>query len=203
MERPVTRTAGLLGLFIALGCICSAWSVASQEEIPELPKNGSEVRVADPEEEKEDFVLLCSGLEAYGHELVTIGLRRSDMNGAVPCVPGDFDGNGYFDFAIWGRLRPDEPDSPGTRFFKILYFAEGNIIKSQQIETPGCDHLWLYLSKEEESEDGEPPTSPHDGLLQIGEGETVYYYIYDDERGILKRIEWPDPNDVGSEIEPQ
>ena len=184
-------------LLLALGGGLLPPIAASNVSETDLPKNGSDIRVIDPEEE-EDFVLLCAGLRKYGHELITIGLRDADLQSAIPCVPGDFDGNGYFDFAIWGPLRQPDPDLPGTRYFKVLYFAEGLILKSQQLETPECDHLWLFGARDEEGENGEP-INPHDGLLQLGEGETVYYYVYDDERGILKRIEWPetdpDPED--------
>ena len=201
VNRDPRRPTLLPCIGFALGLALPGWSPATARDEPEPPQNGSEIRVIDPEE-ADDFVLLCSGLEAYRNELTSIGLRVADLQRALPCVPGDFDGNGHFDFAVWGPRVPDDASLPGMRQFKVLYFHQGRILKSQQIETPGCDHLWLFEPKSETA-DGGAPLNPHDGLLQLGEGKTVYFYVYDDGLGILKRIEWPEPAGAGAVPESQ
>lgn len=46
----------------------------------------------------------CFGtLNKYNEELLEIGIKPEKLkNDTVQCTVGDFDGNGYLDFALWG-----------------------------------------------------------------------------------------------------
>ena len=134
----------------------------------------------------EERVFTCKGFERYSHELSVIGLKPAHLGGQIPCAPGDYDGNGHLDFAVWGDLyvRPNEEFE--TRRFKVLFFSGSQVLKSQQIETPGVDHLFLYKPTDSQEED-EAPVSPYDGLLQIDQDGVAYYFTYDPSVRILQR----------------
>lgn len=131
----------------------------------------------------------CRGLARYATSISDIGLSEKQLQVGQSCIWGDFDGNGSIDIAIWGALT-ESPGYVGTRIFKVLFFEEGQIIKSQIIENTNKDTLLLYPKTNKIGEFGEP-TTKLDGLVQWGEGDLTYIYLYDRSSGKLQRHEFP------------
>jgi hypothetical protein len=152
----------------------------------------SKVHVEEENWQKsEERVFSCTGLIHYAHELASIGLNESHLEVPIPCVPGDFDGNGYLDFAIWGDLYTRPGDDFKTRKFKTLFFEGPKIVKSQQIETPGADVLWLYRDTDSDTE-LDAPSSPYDGLMHFDQDGEANYFTYSSETKVLARYPSPD-----------
>ena len=88
------------------------------------------------------------------------------------CVVGDFDGNGFLDFAFQGHKRSDEEQIPTLR---VLFYRGSDIIRI--IDIPGFAFL-LYPATDSEGQFGEPKTD-FDGLTISGEGGTTSVYLFD------------------------
>lgn len=131
----------------------------------------------------------CQGLERYATNLSDIGITERQLQKPLSCIWGDFDGNGFLDFVIWGTLT-EHPGFVGIRKFKVLLFNAGRIIKSQIIENENKDTLLLYPKTRKTGEFGEPPTKL-DGLVQWGEGGPTYIYLYDQRSSKMQRHEFP------------
>ncbi len=129
-------------------------------------------------------------------DLKDIGLSEHDIEAdSVGCIMADFDGNGYYDFAFWGKFDAEafwgaEPDSNARyeleRRFKVIFFEKDRIISTQIIRNHARDHLLLYGPTDKEGEFGEPKTDLP-GLVQWGEGGTTYIYLYDPKTRQLER----------------
>lgn len=153
----------------------------------ELSTNTSKIKVLkNVIDNKKVLLSVCTGTNYYAKELKDIGLSRKELSSRVSCVVGDFDGNGYTDFAIWGRLYLREGDRNKTRKFKVLFFGKKGIIRLQQIENPERDHLWLYPPTNKQDK-YLSPVSRYPGLMQSGEGRMSYYYVYDKGTNRLKK----------------
>ncbi len=107
----------------------------------ELPRNKSSVQMKGTALSKTPGE--CTGLAHYTAAIFDIGLSEKQFKDPHACIWGDFDGNGFIDIAIWGALT-ESPGYVGTRKFKVLFFEEGRIIKSQIIENANKDTLLLY-----------------------------------------------------------
>ncbi len=84
---------------------------------------------------------ICVGTIDPNAELEEIGVTQSIIKTGTNCEPGDFDGNGYLDFAFW-EVGP----LPGTaRKFKIVFFEKARVIKTQTITDLNVDNLTSFV----------------------------------------------------------
>ena len=127
---------------------------------------------------------VCRGLNAQARALVDLRVSDAALREPGPCVLADFDGNGYIDVAVWGPLVDD------SRRFVVLLLAGPRVVGRQVIENAHRYHLWLAPPRRQLGEFGEP-VHAHPGLVQSGEGETTYYYVFDKASGKLRRHDLP------------
>jgi hypothetical protein len=142
----------------------------------------------------------CHGLlDTCLDKLLEIGISKARLMQKVQCAVGDFDGNGYLDFAIWGidTTRKYQYDIQWTdgKNYLVLFFEKSKIIRSIRIETtPGycLDH---YPPRMNIGLNGEP-ISKNDALWICGDTDGYYdiskgtVYIFDSNLGNFRTIEF-------------
>jgi len=136
----------------------------------------------------------CSGaLSQYETELLEIGITSKRLKeNVVQCTVGDFDGNGYLDFAFWGL---DKKEKHGTLWsdyenYFVVFFEKSNVINTIKIKTEKGLCLVHYPPQSEDGFNGEP-TSKNDSLWTWGTTDDGYddyskgvVYIYN--KGLRK-----------------
>ncbi len=87
---------------------------------------------------------------------------------------GDYDGNGFADFAFQGEKLVD-----GTHrnYLKVLFYEDKKVTREMLLQG---DFFFLYPATKEEGEFGEPP-SETDGLMIPGEGDNTHVFLFDSE----------------------
>jgi hypothetical protein len=161
-------------LFLILSMIfCSQNLLALQDSIDSKIKNesGLQYRTEGSRPRADDVVgaTFCNGiLESGIKELNQIGISSDDLKNEVYCTVGDFDGNGYLDFAIWG-IDKQRNKIPDYENYMVLFFYKRELIQSIYIksEFPGC-LLVYYAPRNKVGPNGEP-ISKNDALWLIGE----------------------------------
>lgn len=167
--------ASLFGLLSTLGL----WAGAA-----ELPKNVSSISYEQTAINDDRVVGTCSGLIDDAAGLTKMGISKAKLKQGVRCVVGDFDGNGYVDFAFAATRRHEELNGrrSHSQDFVIIYFFKKQILKNELIEHPrSTDGLALYPPRKKEGQNGGPPTKTP-GLVDWGEGARNIFYIYDPQR---------------------
>ncbi len=103
-----------------------------------------------------------------------IGFYDHDIIRGLSCIVGDYDGNGFADFAFQGEKSVD-----GIRntYLKVLFYEDKKLIR--EVLLLG-DLFFLYHATKEEGEFGEPP-SKTDGLTTGGEGDNTHVFLFDPE----------------------
>ncbi len=101
-----------------------------------------------------------------------IGFYDPDIIRGLSCIVGDFDGNGFADFAFQGEKLVD-----GThrRYLKVLFYEDKKVTREMLLQG---DFFFLYPATKEEGEFGEPP-SETDGLTIPGEGANTHVFLFD------------------------
>lgn len=116
--------------------------------------------------------------------LTEIGILDTDLIRGIRCIVGDFDGNGYVDFAFQGRTTSNNTAVPA---FKVLLYLQETIIFTEVIQ--GAD-VFLYPATDQVGEFGEPMTKT-DGLVIWGEGGNTIVYLFNPESGTFESREYP------------
>lgn len=183
-------------LVLALGVLVSPQlSAAHQENLNNGIKNESSLRYESANEPArfDDVVgaTVCSGTVSNPEELKKIALSEADLKEGVHCTVGDFDGNGYMDFALWGFNKRRK-----TRSYLVLFFEKDNLIKSALIESKYSGRLLVhYPPRKSVGKHGEPVSSL-DGLFEIGDtngydDETKgTVYLFDSKSGGFRKIKF-------------
>ena len=133
----------------------------------------------------------CTGTVSNPDDLKKISLSESDLEKGVPCTVGDFDGNGYADFALWGANKQRK-----TRSYLVLFFDRDKLIRSTVIESSHPGRLMVYYPPRKSIGKHGEPISSFDGLFEIGETKgyddetkgTVY--LFDSKSGNFRRIKF-------------
>lgn len=140
----------------------------------------------------------CSGSVEKSEELKRVGISTLKLSGflsffvgSVQCTVGDFDGNGYLDFALWGYNEQTKKNS-----YLVFFFEKSKLLRTILIESKKSGHLLVhYLPRKVAGKHGEP-VSAHDGLFEIGEtsgydDETKgIVYLFESQSGKFKEIEF-------------
>ncbi len=124
-------------------------------------------------------ITACQELQKYQSNSGNRGSIPADLKGESICIMADFDSNGFQDFVVWGHLEPGKQNSRGTRSFKVLYFDDTRILRTQTIKHDGYDHAAFWPRGK--GSEGACKISPQqrDGIVLPGEGGGSWYYIYD------------------------
>lgn len=118
----------------------------------------------------------CKGvLKNHPNSLTEIGITPEILEIDCNCTVGDFDGNGYLDFAFWGIDKSNPRNQSGLNNidyenYLVLFFKEENIIKTSYIKTEPGFPLVYYPKKQELGQNGEP-ISKNDALCIWGESD--------------------------------
>ena len=103
--------------------------------------------------------------------LKDIGISIYDIIRGISCIVGDFDGNGFADFAFAGKMEIDGIDKS---YLKVLFYEKGKM--SRSILLPG-DGYFLYRATKSIGIFGEP-ASKTDGLFcQVKGAPHKYFYM--------------------------
>ena len=119
---------------------------------------------------------ICSGTLNQEVDLREIDLSTELLQKGVECVAGDFDGNGFLDFALY---KP-APSSKDLRYAaaKVIFFDGAKIKQVSLLENPPTQ-LW---KSGEEGICFRSNTHP-DGLSQSGGGEYDRTALFDSQSG--------------------
>lgn len=142
----------------------------------------------------------CRGiLKKHPSNLTEIGISPQISTKDCNCTVGDFDGNGYLDFAFWG-IDKSNPIHNGLNNldyenYLILFFEKAEIVKTELIKTEPGFALVYYPPRHETGPNGEP-VSNYDALWICGESNGYDDYskgtvfIYDLQSSTFKNIEF-------------
>ena len=106
----------------------------------------------------------CKGtIDKHPISLTKIGITPLRLKNDCNCTVGDFDGNGYLDFAFWGidNTNPTKygVDNLDYENYVVLFFNKSLIINEQQIKTDPGFPLVYYPIRSTKGPNGEPITS--------------------------------------------
>lgn len=124
-----------------------------------------------------------------------IGISKNKLKELVQCTVGDFDGNGYLDFVIWGidktkKIKDNVQWSDGENYI-VLFFEKSKIIRTTKIKT--TSYLVHYPPRTKKGPNGEPITNK-DALWVWGETDDYddyskgKVYIFDSKSENFKII---------------
>lgn len=147
----------------------------------------------------------CKGFfEKHPKVLTDIGISALILNKECNCTVGDFDNNGYLDFAFWG-IDKSEPIRHGVNNldyenYVVLFFNKSNIINTKKIKTePGFP--LVYYPKRSQTGDNDEPISNKDCLWVWGSTEDGYddysqgtVYTYNNYTKEFDKIKFPYEN---------
>ncbi len=122
----------------------------------------------------------CAGtIDGKKAGLDEIGIKPEDLAKGIICIPGDFDGNGYLDFAFFGTVA-------GEKVAKVVFFKEKKAIRGVVLKAPG---LQFYPAREKAGKHGEPATD-RDALASPGADGVVTLYMYDADAKAWKELKY-------------
>ena len=109
------------------------------------------------------------------------------LEDGIPCTIGDFDGNGYLDFVLWGtEYGPMGKNYHGSaRSFMVILYDKNKIVNTFYIGDQHGDKIELYKPTRKKGKSGAPPTF-RDGLIQWGEGGANHLFVYDTKKNTFK-----------------
>jgi len=134
----------------------------------------------------------CKGwLKKHPDALTKIGISPELLKDGCSCTVGDFDANGYLDFAFWG-IDTSEPKQNGFNKldyenYVILFFEESDMIETQLIKTDPGFPLVYYPKRLEIGPNGEPISNKDalwiwgetDGYDDLSKGQVFIYNTQD------------------------
>ena len=124
----------------------------------------------------------CNGQVDKGKDgkLITIseiGISEDTLLEGINCVAGDFDGNGYLDFLLFGEYIDEPPVVAHPKHYMILMYDKQKVIRKIIQSKYGLNHPLVYSARPNVGEFGEPATK-NDGFYEPGEGGTTYIFLY-------------------------
>lgn len=143
----------------------------------------------------------CKGvLKNHTSTLKEIGISPKILEKNCNCTVGDFDGNGYLDFAFWSidMLNPTNQSGLNNYDYEnyvVLFFKGEIILNSVWIKTEPGFPLVYYPLRQEIGPNGEPITK-NESLWIWGESEGYDDYskgtvfVYDKNESEFKTIEF-------------
>jgi hypothetical protein len=140
----------------------------------------------------------CYGtLDTCLDKLKEIGISKNRLQKLVQCTVGDFDGNGYLDFSIWGidstKKYQDNIEWTDAENYLVLFFEKSKIIGSIKIRTTPGFNLLHYPRRLKTGPNGEPKSN-NDALWICGETDDYYdtskgtVYIFDSKSENFKTV---------------
>ncbi len=140
----------------------------------------------------------CHGdLDTCLDKLNAIGISRSKLRKSVQCTVGDFDNNGYLDFAIWGmdttKKHQYNIECSDAENYLVLFFEKSKIIRTLNIKTTPGFYLVYYPPRYKIGVNGEPITNK-DALWICGQTNDYYdeskgtVYIFNSKLGNFDTI---------------
>lgn len=189
-----------LCIFFFACFLCLQQAMARQDELNPKTKNESPLRFLskDAPARGDDVVgaTFCSGaVDSATKELERIGISKEDLRNEVYCTVGDFDGNGYLDFAIWGgnKQRKKWPDYQN---YLVLFFEKDKLIKSISIKSDHPGGLLVHYPPRAQSGPNGEPISTNDALWAIGETNGYddvskgIVYLFDLKSAAFKKLQF-------------
>lgn len=119
----------------------------------------------------------CHGTIGNNAKLKDIGITKSEIKNGINCVAGDFDGNGYLDFLLFGKYIDLPPVIPHPENYLAVLYNKKEIINQLIVKHPKLSHPFLYKARDIKGEFGEP-ASKTDGFIEPGEGGTTVIFLY-------------------------
>ena len=137
---------------------------------------------------------VCSGSINDATILHKIGLTEADLRKDVDCVVGDFDGNGYLDFALYGRIIHEPPVIDHPEALGVIFFQGSNISKTQVLKDQHFSAPELYPTTSKKGPFGEP-VSKNAGIVEWGEGGATAICLYNSDSATMKCSYYPSENE--------
>jgi len=137
---------------------------------------------------------VCSGILNDAAILNKIGITEADLKKGVDCVVGDFDGNGYLDFAVYGRIIHEPPVIDHPEALGVIFFQGSNILKTQVLKDKHFSAPELYPATTKKGPFGEP-VSKTTGIVEWGEGGATVICLYNSSIGEMKCSYYPSKNE--------
>ena len=111
---------------------------------------------------------ICKGKIETSQILKGIGLSPGALKNGTPCVAGDFDGNGFIDFAFLKEIGNEEY----THNYKavVIFYGDKGIIHTSSLKVSG--HLILTCPKCDQEKS-------RDGIAQYGSGDMAHTLFFD------------------------
>jgi len=140
----------------------------------------------------------CSGtLFVWISDLNEIGITENKLKNPVMCTVGDFDANGYLDFAFWGIDTVSKTQNNRVSYdlenYLVIFFEGSKVIRKLKIKTEKYYPLVYYKPRLTMGKYGEP-ISNNDALWIWGENDGYddyskgIVYIYDNSSQEFKII---------------
>ena len=121
---------------------------------------------------------LCKGSIEDQALLAKAGVSAKELAaGVTPCIAGDFDGNGYLDFVLFGPSIQIGNYLPRPDGFLVVRYKNEQIIAKDIIKDESLVSPELYPATKKKGKFGEPATE-RDGFVEWGEGGTTELYLY-------------------------
>jgi len=109
--------------------------------------------------------------------LKELEISRNELERGISCVVGDFDGNGYADFLLFGRIMKSPRYSDRPAVVSAVFYEGPRVLRHQVIIDSHLVHPVLYPATQKKGRYGEP-ISKMDGFVEWGEGGTTTVYLY-------------------------
>lgn len=181
--------------------LCLIPGMALQSELNQNIKNESSLQFS--KEDKEiDGATSCHGTVDSGtlKELNEIGIKKEDLEKKVYCTVGDFDGNGYLDFAIWGGNK-NKNKWPDYENYLVLFYEKDRKIKIIKIKSDFRGELFVHYPPRSKIGPNGEPISSNDALWLIGQSGDYddvskgIVYIFNSKLGVFNKVEFGNKNE--------
>lgn len=170
MHKTSTQEISI-GILISL-TLLSPLSMARQDALDPSIRNESPLKYSNADSpNKVDVVgaTFCSGgTEELIDQLEKIGISKDQLVQEIHCTVGDFDGNGYMDFAIWGNSSKNI-GKPDYKNYLVLFFEKDQLMYSKKITSKHEGSLLVYYAPRSQIGVNGEPVTPYDALWEIGE----------------------------------
>ncbi len=140
---------------------------------------------------------MCSGMLKDISKLTDVGLTAKDLLEGVPCIAGDFDGNGYLDFVLVKRIK-DISGNPTNDDLKMefLLFKGSHIVISQIVEEKMGLGGFTFEPASDVIQGCDTSIRKTDGIVRDGAGEETVVYFYNSKTMKMERSEYPSEPDA-------